>query len=201
MCPYGEAEGGSDTDIEQFNANLKETGRVEAGSEAHRFMHSSAQRALRITAEINSGYHPPEELNELVTELIGKPVGEDFAMFPPFHTDFGLNISFGKGVFVNSGCSFQDQGGITVGDGTLIGHQVTVATVNHDMDPSNRGSMTFGPVAIGRNVWIGDHASVLPGVTIGDGSVVAAGAVVTRDVPPMTVVAGVPARAIRTIRG
>ena len=112
-----------------------------------------------------------------------------------------MNLVFGKGVFVNGGCSFQDQGGITVGDCTLIGHQVTVATINHDMDPDMRGSMTLLPVSIGSNVWIGDHATILPGVTIGDGSVIAAGAVVTKDVPPMTVVAGVPARPMRRVVG
>lgn len=186
-------------ELQEFNAYLNEHGHVDADSEMHQFMHTSAQRALKLTSVINSQYHSPEELSRLVSELIGKPVGEGFSMFPPFHTDFGLNITFGKGVFVNSGCSFQDQGGISVGDGSLIGHQVTIATINHDLDPENRGSMTFRPVVIGKNVWIGDHASILPGVTIGDGSVVAAGAVVTKDVPPMTVVAGVPAKAIRTI--
>lgn len=186
-------------DTEGFNEFLKEHGQVEAGSEAHLFMHMSAQRALRLTAAINSAYHEPEELTGMFSELIGRPVGEGFALFPPFHTDFGLNITIGKNVFINSGCTFQDQGGISLGDGALIGHQVSIATINHDMDPDRRGSMTFRPVTIGRNVWIGDHATILPGVTIGDGAVVAAGAVVTKDVPPRTVVAGVPAKIIRTI--
>ena len=186
-------------DTEGFNEFLKEHGQVEAGSEAHLFMHMSAQRALRLTAAINSAYHEPEELTGMFSELIGRPVGEGFALFPPFHTDFGLNISVGENVFINSGCTFQDQGGISLGDGTLIGHKVSIATINHDMDPDRRASMTFRPVTIGRNVWIGDHATILPGVTIGDGAVVAAGAGVTKDVPPRTVVAGVPAKIIRTI--
>jgi len=186
-------------DLRGFNEHIRQYGRVEADSELHAFMHDSAQRALRLTAAINGVYHPPEELAALVSELIGRPVGKGFALFPPFHTDFGLNLAIGDNVFINSGCTFQDQGGISVGDGTLIGHQVSVATINHDLDPNGRGSMSFAPVTIGRNVWIGDHASILPGVSIGDGSVIAAGAVVTKDVPPMTVVAGIPAKAIRRI--
>ena len=186
-------------DLEGFNEHLRRYGRVEAGSDHHLFMHESAQRALRLTASINFAYHGPEELSAMFSELIGKPVGEGFALFPPFHTDFGLNITVGRNVFINSGCTFQDQGGISLGDGTLVGHQVSIATINHDMDPEKRGSMTFRPVTIGKDVWIGDHASILPGVTIGDGAVVAAGAVVTKDVPPRTVVGGVPARVIRQI--
>ena len=186
-------------DSETFNRMVREKGYVDGGSDAHLFMHESSQRALRMTAEINSVYHTPEELTRLVSELIGRPVGEGFAMFPPFHTDYGMNITIGRNVFINSGCTFQDQGGIEIGDGALIGHQVSIATINHDLDPEKRGSMEFHPVRIGRNVWIGDHASILPGVTVGDGSVIAAGAVVTKDVPAGVIVGGVPARIIRQL--
>ena len=186
-------------DLDGFNEHLRRYGRVEAGSDPHIFMHESAQRALRLTASINSAYHEPKELSAMFSELIGRPVREGFALFPPFHTDFGLNITVGRNVFINSGCTFQDQGGISLGDGALVGHQVSIATINHDMDPEKRGSMTFRPVTIGKDVWIGDHASILPGVTIGDGAVVAAGAVVTKDVAPHTMVGGVPARVIRQI--
>ena len=158
-----------------------------------------SRQARKITLEINSNYHEPDELAELFSELIGEPVGENFGLFPPFYTDFGKNIHIGNQVFINADCKFQDQGGIYIDDGALIGHGVVLATLNHDMDPDRRGSMTFRPVTIGRNVWIGDHATILPGVTIGDGAVVAADAVVTKDVPPRTVVAGVPAKIIRTI--
>ena len=106
----------------------------------------------------------------------------------------------GDHVFLNACCRFQDQGGITIGDGTLIGHGVTLATLNHDEDPERRAVLYPAPIRIGRRVWIGSGATVLPGVTIGDGAIVAAGAVVTRDVPPETVVAGVPARLLRPIR-
>lgn len=105
----------------------------------------------------------------------------------------------GKDVFVNSGCKFQDQGGIVIGDGTLIGHNVVLATLNHDFSPSRRRDLRPAPIRIGKNVWIGANVTVLPGVTIGDGAVIAAGAVVTKDVPENTVMGGVPAKEIKTI--
>ena len=120
-----------------------------------------------------------------------------FGMFPPFYTDCGKNITVGKNVFINSGCRFQDQGGITIGDGTLIGHNVVLATLNHGIAPDERHDLFPAPIHIGRNVWIGANATVLPGVTIGDNAVIAAAAVVTKNVPANVVVAGVPAKVIR----
>lgn len=170
---------------------------MQGGSEAHLFMHGVSQEALRLTAEINGSYHEPEELRSLFSQLIGRPVDETFGLFPPFYTDCGKNIHIGKNVFINMGCKFQDQGGIYIGDGALIGHNVVLATLNHAMSPEDRASMIPAPIRIGKRVWIGANATVLPGVTIGDGSIVAAGAVVTKDVPENTVVAGVPAVPIR----
>ena len=118
-------------------------------------------------------------------------------MFPPFYTDCGKNITVGKNVFINSGCRFQDQGGISIGDGTLIGHNVVLATLNHGISPDERHDLFPAPIHIGKNVWIGANATVLPGVTIGDNTVIAAAAVVTKDVPANVVVAGVPAKVIR----
>jgi acetyltransferase-like isoleucine patch superfamily enzyme len=103
-------------------------------------------------------------------------------------------------VFINSCCCFQDQGGITIGDGALIGHHVVLATLNHDFPPEIRGDMRPAPIVMGKNVWLGARVTVLPGVTIGDNAIVAAGAVVTRDVPPGAVAAGVPARIIKNIK-
>lgn len=170
-----------------------------AGSPAHQVMHDLAQEALRLTMELNSRYHTPEEVRELFSQMIGKPVDDSFNMFPPFHTDCGKNITVGKNVFINACCCFQDQGGIAIGDGTLIGHNVVLATINHGFPPDHRGDNFPAAIAIGRNVWVGSHATVLPGVTIGDGAIVAAGTVVTEDVPPMTVVGGVPARIIKKL--
>ena len=155
-----------------------------------------SRQARKITLEINSNYHEPDELAELFSELIGEPVGENFGLFPPFYTDFGKNIHIGNQVFINADCKFQDQGGIYIDDGALIGHGVVLATLNHDMDPEKRQQLHPAPIHIGKRVWVGANATILPGVTIGDNSVVAAGAVVTKDVPADTVVGGVPARVI-----
>ena len=117
-------------------------------------------------------------------------------MLPPFYTDWGRNITFGKEVFVNTNCTFMDRGGIIIGDGTMIGPNVSLTTLNHDPNPEKRHVTYCQPIRIGKQVWIGLGAIVLPGVTIGDGAIVAAGAVVTKDVPPLAVVAGVPAAII-----
>ena len=186
-------------ELDAFLQYLNSGKTVENGSEPHLFMHRASQEALRLTAEINGSYHTPEELRVLFARLTGQPVDESFSLFPPFYTDCGKNIHIGKHVFINMGCKFQDQGGIFIGDGVLIGHNVVLATLNHAMQPERRSDMLPAPIHIGKRVWIGSNATVLPGVTIGDGAVVAAGAVVTRDVPANTVVGGVPAKVIRHI--
>ena len=186
-------------DLAGFLEHLNSGKPVKGGSEAHQFMHGVSQETLRITAEINGSYHEPAQLRALFSELTGRPVDESFGLFPPFYTDCGKNIHIGKNVFINMGCKFQDQGGIFIGDGALIGHNVVLATLNHAASPKDRGSMIPAPIRIGKNVWVGANAVILPGVTIGDGAIVAAGAVVNRDVPENTVVGGVPAKVIRTI--
>ena len=186
-------------ELDEFLAHLNSGAPVQGGGEAHQFMHGVSQEALRITAEINGSYHQPEELRALFSQLIGRPVDESFALFPPFYTDCGKNIHIGKHVFINMGCKFQDQGGIFIGDGTLIGHNVVLATLNHVKSPMNRATMIPAPIHIGKRVWIGSNATILPGVTIGDGAIVAAGAVVTRDVPDNTIVGGVPASVMRSL--
>ncbi len=158
------------------------------------------QEAIQIGIEINNRYHTPAELRKLMERLTGKKIDDTFRLFPPFYTDFGKNISIGKDVFINSGCHFQDQGGIIIGDGSFIGHNVVLATINHDLDPANNRKNHYAPITIGNHVWIGSNATILPGVTMGEWSVVAAGAVVIKDVPPYTMVGGVPAKVLKTIR-
>lgn len=162
-------------------------------------MRAASQRALRLTQELNGAYHEPEKVRALFSQLIGQAVEESFCLFPPFYTDYGKNIKIGKNVFINTGCRFQDQGGITIGDDVLIGHNVVLATLNHAEPPSQRHILCPAPIVIGCKVWIGANATVVPGVTIGEGAIIAAGAVVTKDVPPNTVVGGVPARVLKTI--
>lgn len=173
--------------------------RVVNGSELHQFMNAAAFEAMKLTTQLNNSYHDVSEIQKLFSKIIGKPVDDTFALFPPFYTDFGKNITVGKAVFINAGCHFQDQGGITIGEGSLIGHQVVLATLNHEMNPAHRNDMHPAPIVIGKHVWIGANATICPGVTIGNGAVVAAGAVVTRDVLENTVVGGVPAKRIKDI--
>lgn len=184
---------------EEFIRIMNSGEKIKAESPVHIKMHQLSQEAIRITLELNNAYHTHQEIIALMSELTGKNVDESFNFFPPFNTDCGKNITFGKNVFLNSGCKFQDQGGITIGNDTLIGHNCVIATLNHATDPNNRGDMIPSPVIIGNKVWIGANVTILPGVTIGDGAIIAAGAVVNRDVAPMTVAGGVPVRTIKTI--
>ncbi len=185
--------------LQDFRDYMSSGKAVVAGSPVHVAMHQFSQQALRITAEINGKYNEPDELRKLLSELWGVPVPESVGMFPPFNTDCGKNTFVSENVFINSGCKFQDQGGIYIGKGVLIGHNVTLCTINHNPDPEHRGDMIFKPIHIEENVWIGSGAIILPGVTIGYGAVVAAGAVVTKDVAARTVVAGVPAKKIKDV--
>lgn len=186
-------------DIQTFLEHANSGKPIIPGTEVHMFMCGLAQRALQITMELNSIYHTPEEIRQMMSQLTGNPIPDSFNLFPPFYTDCGVNLHFGEGVFLNSGCRFQDQGGIYIGDHTMIGHNVVLATINHDLNPANRGTNLPAPINIGNNVWIGANATVLPGVTICDNAVIAAGAVVTKDVAANIVVGGVPAKVIRQI--
>lgn len=159
-----------------------------------------SQEAQKLTCELNGKYHEFDERREIFSELIGQELDENFRVFTPFYTDFGKNIHLGKNVFINADCKFQDQGGIYIGDDTLIGHNVVLATLNHEENPENRGNLIAAPIKIGNKVWIGSNATILPGVTVGDGAIIAAGAVVTKNVEAMTVVAGVPAKLIKKIK-
>lgn len=187
--------------IDQFNEYMLSGRRVEGRSDEHKLMHAVSEQARKITAELNSGYRSQEEIRSFMTLLTGKEVDDSFTLFPPFYSDYGKNITLGKDVFINSGCCFQDQGGIEIGDGSLIGQQVVIATLNHGLSPKDRQSMLPAKVVIGKNVWVGAHATILPGVTVGDNSVIGAGAVVNKDVPANSIAVGVPAKIIKKIQG
>ena len=183
--------------IEEFRKTMAETAYIPAGSALHRAFHAFSQEALKITAKLNGAYHTPEEVRALMSQLTASEIDESFGLFPPFHTDCGKNTRIGKRVFINAGCQFQDQGGIIIGDDVLVGPQAIIATLNHDPDPAKRGGMIPKPVKIGNKVWLGARVTICPGVTIGEDAIVGAGAVVTKNVAPRTVVAGVPARTIK----
>ncbi len=169
------------------------------GEEMISFMRAQSDAARRILCELNNAYHTPQEVQKLFAQLTEQEPDDTFTLFPPFYTDFGRNIHIGKRVFINSCCQFQDQGGIYIGDGCLIGHSVILATLNHHLAPERRQNLSHAPIRIGRGVWLGARATVLAGVTIGDHAVIAAGAVVTRDVPARAIVGGIPAKILRSI--
>ena len=184
-------------DLDKFR-EIMATGDIVEGEMLKTF-HLLSQEALKITMEINNKYHTEEELVDLFSKLTGRKVDKSFRIFPPFHTDCGKNITVGKNVLINACCKFQDQGGIEIGNGVLIGHNVTLATLNHDERPQFRQNIYPKPIKIGDNVWVGSNATILAGVTIGDGAIIGANAVVTKNVPENTIVAGVPAKIIRKV--
>lgn len=139
------------------------------------------------------------EVRQKLSGIIGSPLDESTTIFAPFHTNIGRFINIGKRVFINHACSFLDMGGITIEDDVMIGPRVNIVTENHPLDPKERKAMLCRPVLIKRNAWIGAGATILPGVTIGENSVVAAGAVVYKDVADNTVVGGIPAKLLKNI--
>jgi acetyltransferase-like isoleucine patch superfamily enzyme len=157
------------------------------------------RRGMRLAAEINKlGIDDAPRIRELFGELTGQPVDQTFTLLPPFYTTGGHRIRVGHKVFINQCCTIYDLGGVEIGDLVMIGPNVNLITTGHAMVPSQRRkTIESRPIVIGRNVWIATGATILGGVTVGDNAVVGAGAVVTRDVPPNTFVAGVPARVLR----
>lgn len=156
-------------------------------------------RARRLTDRFNAT--PGDDLalrREILAELVDAPLPDNVVVRSPFHCDYGFNIRFGEGVFLNFGCVLLDVVEITIGAMTQIGPAVQIYTADHPRDPqTRREGLEFGrPVTIGANVWIGGGAIILPSVTVGDDAVIGAGAVVTRDVPNGATVAGNPARII-----
>lgn len=155
-------------------------------------------RTLKLSAAMNA-CGDIDEVRRILSDIVGYAIDPSIAVFPPFYTNFGKHINLGKRVFINHACSFLDLGGIRIEDDVLIGPKASLITENHPGDPQNRRTLVCKPIHIKRNAWIGAAATILPGVTIGENAIVAAGAVVTRDVPDNAVVAGVPARVVRMV--
>lgn len=155
-------------------------------------------QAVALTAKLNASGNI-DAIRLLLTEILGQEIDASTTVLAPFSTNFGRHTRIGKNVFINHGCSFLDLGGITIEDDVLMGPQVKLVTENHPLDPSQRKSLDLKSIHIGKNVWIGAGATLLPGVSIGENSIVAAGAVVTKSVPANTIVGGVPAKFIKSI--
>lgn len=185
--------------LEEFRRLMELKTPIRKNSELMQMSHVCSQEALEITMELNSKYHTPEEIRALFEKLTCLPVPKSFGMFPPFYTDCGKNIHVGENVFINAGCKFQDQGGIFIGDGALIGHNAMIATLNHEEDPERRNDLYPQPVHIGKKVWLGSNVTILPGVSIGDNSIIGAGSIVTKNIPANVVAVGSPAKVLREI--
>ncbi|WP_077154821.1 DapH/DapD/GlmU-related protein [Bacteroides bouchesdurhonensis] len=184
--------------IEDFKEYVKTKQALDT-EEIHRFMDEMSDEARHVTFRLNTAYHTPDEVRDMLSEVFGYQVPQSLRVFPPFYTDFGKNIVVGEHVFINACCHFQDHGGVTIGDGCQIGHNVVFATLNHGLAPEKRKSTCPAPIVLGRNVWVGSNATILQGVTIGDNAIIAAGAVVTKNVAANTIVGGVPAKFIKSI--
>src|ERR1700731_3648607 len=164
-------------------------------------MLANVKRAMAITATLNRlTFNDADEIRAVFSELIGKKVDESFLLIPPFYTAGGDEIHVGHNVFVNQNCTFYDFGGLDIADDVMIGPNVSIITTGHPVEPSRRRAFPIAkPTVIERNVWIAAGATIIGGVTVGENSVVAAGSVVTKNVPPNTLAGGNPARVIRSI--
>ena len=164
-------------------------------------MLANVKRAVAITARLNRlTFNDADEIRALFSQPIGKKVDESFLLIPPFYTAGGDEIRVGRQVFVNQNCTFYDLGGLDISDDVMIGPNVSIITAGHPLEPSQRRAATIGkPIVIEKKMWIAAGATIIGGVTVGENSVVAAGSVVTRDVPPNTLVGGNPARVIGSI--
>jgi acetyltransferase-like isoleucine patch superfamily enzyme len=163
-------------------------------------MVESVKRAMTITAMLNRlTFNDTDEIRAVFSDLIGKKVDDGFVLIPPFYTTGGSDLAIGRNVFINQNCTIYDLGGVDIGDDVLIGPNVSIITSGHPLEPSQRhAAVVAKPIRIERNVWIGAGATIIGGVTVGENSVIGAAAVVTRDVPPNTLVGGNPARVIRS---
>ncbi|GAB4498335.1 MAG: sugar O-acetyltransferase [Saprospiraceae bacterium] len=155
-------------------------------------------RTMELSAALNTSTGI-DQIRERLSEIIGQQIDGSTIVFIPFYTNFGRHIRLGKNVFINHDCSFLDLGGITVEDNVMIGPKVSLISEDHPVNPKERKILDLKPVIIKRNAWLAAGAIILPGVTVGENSVVAAGAVVTENVPDNTVVAGVPARVVKSL--
>lgn len=171
-------------------------GKTYVGSDQ---LYEEVQRTMRLAAEMNTGYHTEAEVRDYLRNITRHTIDDTVRVFTPLHINYGPGVSFGRDCFLNFGCTLLALGGITIEDDVFIGPHCVLATEYHPEDPATRHSLLTKPIVVKRNAWLGANVKVLAGVTIGENAIVAAGSVVTKDVPDNMVVAGSPARVIRPI--
>lgn len=157
-----------------------------------------AERAMAILVELNSS-KTIGDIRKQLSVLVGYQVDESTTLYTPFSSNYGKNIKLGKNIFINQNCQILDLGGVTIDDNVMIGPRVNLLSETHPIEPESRKFLIAKPIHIKQNAWIGAGATILPGVTIGEHAVVAAGAVVSKDVPARTVAAGIPAKVVKSI--
>jgi len=175
-------------DGETINANDPEGFKLREASFATKEM----------LVQMNNSYSP-NEIRDLLSQITGSKIDKSVDVFTPLYINYGKHTKIGKNVFINFDCTFLDLGGITIEDNVLIAPQVNILSEGHPVSPENRHSLMVGHIHIKKNAWIGAGAIILPGVTIGENSIVAAGAVVSTSVPDNTIVGGIPAKVIKEI--
>lgn len=153
----------------------------------------------KLQVQLNAASEP-EEIRSVLSKITGFEVDATTMVFPPFQINYGKNTKLGKNVFINFDCTFLDLGGITIDDNVMLAPKVSLLSEGHPVSINDRQTLAVSKIHIKKNAWIGANATILHGVTIGENSVVAAGAVVSKDVPANTVVGGIPAKNIKSIR-
>ena len=177
-------------------ADIKPTGKDYVGSDE---LYADVQRTMQLVAEMNTGWHTEAEVRDYLRRITRSDVPDTVRVFAPLNINYGPGVRFGNDCFLNFGCTLLSIGGITIEDGVFIGPQCVLATEYHPEEPATRHTLLTKPIVVKRNAWLGANVTVLAGVTIGENAIVAAGSVVTKDVPDNMVVAGSPARVIRPI--
>ncbi|MBF9255663.1 sugar O-acetyltransferase [Pontibacter sp. 172403-2] len=185
----------SDKDIFE---RLREGEIIRPGDPQRSRLRAESYATMKLVQQLNNSSHP-EEIRSLLSQITEREIDASTAIFPPLYINYGKNTKFGKNVFVNFGCTFLDLGGITIEDNVMLAPGVKLLTESHPLSSEERQSLIPKPILIRNNVWIGANATVLQGVTLGENSVVAAGAVVSEDVPANTIVGGIPAKVIKSI--
>lgn len=171
---------------------------IPAGDPEAYKMREAYYATKKLLVQMNNSTDP-EEIRDLLSEITVSAIDETVAVFTPLYINYGIHTKIGKNVFINFDCTFLDLGGVTIDDNVLIAPNVKLLSEGHPIEPNERHSLMVGHIHIKKNVFIGAGATILQGVTIGENSVVAAGAVVSKDVPDNTIVGGIPAKIIKTI--